>query len=121
MIKLTESQSLIEIESLRAQLEDAGIPCFIKNQHASTLAGEVPFAEVFPELWLARDDDFSHAKELLASWKDGSAYGHGWTCSRCKEHHTAQYTECWKCGAARDQPGTGTLAPELDQEKPDSI
>lgn len=120
VIKLMESQSLIEIESLRAQLEDAGISCFIKNQHASTLAGEVPFAEVFPELWLTRDEDFSQAKELLALWKDVSTHGHGWTCDNCKEKHSAQYTECWRCRAVRDQPDTGRALPagEPDQEQP---
>jgi hypothetical protein len=104
VIKLTESHSLVEIEALRAQLEDAGIQCLIKNQYASSLAGEVPFAEVFPELWLVQDEDLSQARELLDQWKDQDVQGHRWTCKNCGEGHGAQYTECWKCGATRDQP-----------------
>lgn len=50
MKKVLVSQNLVEIEVLKERLEQAGIPCTIKNQRSSSLAGEVPFAEVFPEL-----------------------------------------------------------------------
>ncbi|MFZ5877273.1 MAG: DUF2007 domain-containing protein [Nitrospirota bacterium] len=108
MVKLMVSQSLVEIEAIRSRLEDEGISCFIKNQHTSTLAGEVPFVEVFPELWLTRDDDLPKAQEVLGLWKNaGGARAPDWTCASCGERHGDQYTECWQCGAARDQPQTG--------------
>ena len=104
MVKVMVSQSLVEIEALKARLEEVGIPCLVKNQYTSSLAGEVPFAEVFPELWVTRDEDVSRAKELLQQWRDAeSAPGPAWTCRQCGERHDSQYTECWKCGAGRDQ------------------
>jgi hypothetical protein len=107
MVKFMVSQSLVEIEAVRSRLEDEGISCFIKNQHASSLAGEVPFSEVFPELWLAEDDDLPKAQELLTSWKNaGANRAPHWTCATCGERHEDQYTECWQCGSARDQPKT---------------
>ena len=42
------SQILVEAESLKEILEQAEISCTVKNQQGSSLAGEVPFAEVFP-------------------------------------------------------------------------
>ncbi len=48
MLKIFVSQILVEVESLKEILEQAGIPCTVKNQQGSSLAGEVPFAEVFP-------------------------------------------------------------------------
>ncbi len=65
MKKVFVSQNLVEIEMLKERLERAGIPCTIKNQYSSSLSGEVPFTEVFPELWVVRDIDNDQALELI--------------------------------------------------------
>ena len=102
MIKLFVSQSLVEVETRKDMLEQAGILCTVKNQQGSSLAGEVPFAEVFPELWVIRDEDYPKAKDLLEEWERGSASGgSAWTCSRCGEHHTGEFSTCWQCGQER--------------------
>jgi rubrerythrin len=102
MIKLFVSQSLIEVETRKEVLEQAGILCTVKNQQGSSLAGEVPFAEVFPELWVIHDEDYPKAKELLEEWTKGAtAGGSSWTCTRCGEHHTGKFSTCWKCGQDR--------------------
>jgi len=102
------SQSLVEVEALKARLEQASIPCFIKNRYSSMLAGDVPFAEVFPELWVINEEDGPRAKELLALWRERPAPGTpDWTCRRCGERHEAQFTSCWKCGAEREEPWSG--------------
>jgi rubrerythrin len=102
MVKILVSQSLIEIESLKSRLEQAGISCMVKNQYTATLAGEVPFAEVFPELWVENERDVEQAKELLAQWRTGrETIGTVWVCRTCGEEHGSQFTHCWKCGAAR--------------------
>lgn len=101
-MKIFVSQSLVEVEALKSRLEAEGIACFIKNQFTSSLAGEVPFAEVFPELWVARADDGRRAQALLEQWKrEGERPGPGWTCGRCGERHGGQFTTCWSCGAER--------------------
>ena len=48
MKKLYVSQSLIDVESRKELLDQAEIPCMVKNQRSAMLGGEVPFAEVFP-------------------------------------------------------------------------
>jgi len=107
-VKIFVSQNLAEVEALKSRIEDEGIPCFVKNQFTSSLAGEVPFAEVFPELWVVREEDGRRAKALLVQWKTESDNpGQGWTCGRCGERHEGQFTTCWKCGADRGQPWTG--------------
>ena len=50
MQKLFTSSMLVEVESLKEILEQEGIVCTVKNQQGSSLAGEVPFAEVFPTM-----------------------------------------------------------------------
>lgn len=102
MIKLFVSQSLVEVETRKVVLEQAGILCTVKNQQGSSLAGEVPFAEVFPELWVLRDEDYPKAKELLEDWTKGAgSQVSPWTCSKCGELHQGEFTTCWKCGNDR--------------------
>ncbi len=102
MRKLFVSPNLIEVESLKALLEQAGIRAWIKNQRGSSLAGEVPFAEVFPELWILDDADEADAREFLESWHTAApSESTGWTCSGCGEAHGKTFTACWKCGRDR--------------------
>ena len=102
MKKVFTSQDLVEVEMLKEGLEDAGIPCTIKNQRTAGLAGVVPFTEVFPELWVLNDEDYDRAKELLEVPKTGiDATQTAWTCSGCGETHSNEFMACWKCGWER--------------------
>ncbi len=95
MQKLFVSPMLVEIESLKDMLEQEGILCTIKNQQGSSLAGEVPFAEVFPELWVINDDDYPKAQDFLENWqKARPAKETAWTCSSCGESHEKDFTSC---------------------------
>jgi hypothetical protein len=93
------SQNLFEVEMRKEWLEQAGIRCMIKNQRISGLAGEIPFTETFPELWVIQNEDYDQARRvleeglvLLPSDKDT------WTCAGCGERHESQFGTCWKCG-----------------------
>tara|TARA_B100000315_G_scaffold258949_1_gene312902 strand:+ start:786 stop:1094 length:309 start_codon:yes stop_codon:yes gene_type:complete len=100
--KIFVSQSLIEVETLKEILEQAGILNTIKNQNTSMLAGEVPFAEVFPELWIIDDADYDYAKKLLDDWGNPTPSEKSeWTCAGCKETHSSAFTSCWNCGQDR--------------------
>ncbi|GJL53808.1 MAG: hypothetical protein NPIRA02_09400 [Nitrospirales bacterium] len=102
MRKLFVSQSLIEVESRKDMLDQEGILCTIKNQQGSSLAGEVPFAEVFPELWVINDGEYARAKAILDQWDDASPSETSiWICVGCSECHTGEFTTCWKCGRER--------------------
>ncbi|GKS59990.1 hypothetical protein YTPLAS18_35170 [Nitrospira sp.] len=102
MKKVFVSQLLVEVEALKEVLEGAGIRCMVKNRQGSSLAGEVPFAEVFPELWV-NDEDETAAAHILASQKESPPIeGRSWTCLGCGERHDASFTACWKCGRQRD-------------------
>jgi len=93
---------LVEVESLKEMLEQEGLLCTIKNQQGSSLAGEVPFAEVFPELWVVNDEDFPKAQEFLESWREAQpAETTAWTCPNCGETLEKDFTACWKCGKER--------------------
>ncbi|MDE0144940.1 MAG: DUF2007 domain-containing protein [Nitrospira sp.] len=102
MQKLFVSSNLVEVESLKDILDQAGIESWIKNQRGSSLAGEVPFAEVFPELWVLHDADYAAAQQFLENWRAAGPYeSTAWTCSRCGESHAKDFTSCWNCGCDR--------------------
>ena len=103
MKRLFVSQSLVEVESLKELLSTDGILCTMRNQQGSSLAGEVPFVEVFPELWVINDADFDRAKELLEEQGSGDEVeGPTWVCAGCGEKHVGLFTACWKCGHEND-------------------
>ena len=102
MQKLFISSILVEVELFKEVLEQEGILCMIKNQQGSALAGEVPFAEVFPELWVINDNDYSDAQEILENWEQVQhTTATDWTCSNCQETLEGDFTTCWKCGEDR--------------------
>lgn len=102
MKQIFVSQHLFEVEMRKEQLEQAGIQCMIKNQRSSGLAGEIPFTEVFPELWVVQDEEYDRARRLL---DDGlvalPSSQAGWICPGCDERHESQFATCWKCGLER--------------------
>jgi hypothetical protein len=102
MKKVFVSQNLVEVEMRKERLEQAGIRCMIKNQRSSGLAGEVPFTEVFPELWVIQDQNYDRARQLL---EDGPillpSNENCWTCAGCGERHEGQFVICWNCGQER--------------------
>ncbi len=104
MKKLYVSQSLIDVESRQELLDQAQLPCTIKNQRSAMLGGEVPFVEVFPELWVLNDEDWDSAKKLLDEWEMARPIETtGWTCVSCGEVHQKEFTTCWKCGNERKE------------------
>ncbi len=102
MKKLYVSQSLIDVESRKELMDQAEIPCMIKNQRSAMLGGEVPFVEVFPELWVLQDEDLEQAKTLLKDWEEAQPLEtSSWICGNCREVHQKEFTSCWKCNQER--------------------
>jgi hypothetical protein len=102
MKKVFVSQNLIEVEMRKEWLEQVGIRCMIKNQRSAGLAGEIPFVEIFPELWVIQDEDAYRARQVLDEGLDVlPSNQETWACTGCGEHHESQFAECWKCGHVR--------------------
>lgn len=122
MKKVFVSQNSVEVEMLKDRLERAGIPCTIKNQRSSCLAGEIPFTEVFPELWVLRDVDCDRALELVEEKSVFDEPSHaGWACAACGEHHDGQFGTCWKCGRERGPDSKAAQFPSPEPDSPDTL
>jgi hypothetical protein len=99
MKKLTTHASLITINHFKNLLAAEGIPSEIRNQHLGSIMGDMPFVEVWPELWVKNDLDYDRASQLI----DGSAFEESpsqpWRCRQCREENEGQFAACWNCGA----------------------
>ena len=102
MIRLYRARHLVEATHMRNLLDSAGIPTFLRNENMMRLAGEVPFDQCWPEVWLENPDDLARARQLLRELSSGRGPpAPAWTCERCNEWLEGQFTACWNCGAQR--------------------
>lgn len=98
MKKLTTSESLVTINHFKNLLASEGIPSRIKNEHLGSIVGEMPFVEVWPELWVVNDLDFDRAKQLIDAAISDESPRESWRCRKCGEENEGQFAACWNCG-----------------------
>ena len=101
MKKVTSADSLVTINHYKNILTSEGIAAFIRNEHLGGILGEMPFREVWPELWVENDLDYDRALQLIDS--DNIIHespASPWRCRICEVENEGQFSACWKCGAA---------------------
>lgn len=95
----TATQMSPDGDMVKSLLEEARIPCLVRNEHLSSAAGEMGFIPL--ELWILNDEDYPRAKEIIDDWENSEIEDHGsWVC-RCGETLEGQFSSCWKCGRER--------------------
>jgi len=99
MKKVTSVDSLVTINHYKNLLASEGIRAFIRNEHLGGILGEMPFQEVWPELWVENDLDYDRALQLIDSVTllDESP-SVGWRCAACGADNEGQFAACWQCG-----------------------
>lgn len=101
MYLLYSSLKLFEVHHLKNLLEAEGIRCQIRNELLSRLAGEIPFTECAPELWLLEERDLELARRIVTDFGSVTVAGPPWQCPNCGEALEGQFSACWHCGNAR--------------------
>lgn len=100
MKKVTSADSIITINHYKNVLTSEGIAAFVKNEHFGSIMGEVPFQEVWPELWVRNDLDLDRAKQLIAEQSSADdTPASPWRCANCNAENEGQFAACWQCGA----------------------
>lgn len=102
MIKVFEDFDIMLVGHYQSVLESHGIETFMKNQFGTSGAGELPFVEVIPQLWVLNESDAERAKTLIQEL-DGTSNlpMQAWDCPACGTAQEAAFTHCWKCSAQR--------------------
>lgn len=90
---------MIEANAIVFALEVNNIDAFIKNEFSQSLAGEVPFLEVLPEVWLLNESSIEQAKsvykETLTNFNIQPDMR--WQCQFCNEWNEQSFEICWQC------------------------
>lgn len=105
MIKVFEDFDITLVGYYQSVLEARGIETFLKNQFSTSGAGELPFIEVIPQIWVLDESVAEQAKELIADLEksDENKLATSWQCPQCGEPQEAAFTNCWKCSSARPE------------------
>ena len=100
MRRLYSAATLAEAYLVLHSLEHAGIAAHVLNQHAQSGLGDIPFAQAWPEVWIAFDRDIERARDIVAKYESASASAPPRHCASCAEENPATFERCWRCGAA---------------------
>ena len=114
MKKVFEYPTPLEVGLFDSILQSSGISTVIKNQNLSSLAGDVPFTTVFPELWVVDDNDYDQAVALLQSFQQerlAPSTASDWTCAHCGESVPGNFDTCWHCETPRFPDVAAAIAP----------
>ena len=108
MIKVFEDFDITLVGYYQSMLEGHGIETFLKNQFSTSGAGELPFVEVIPQIWVLDEKRAEQAKSLIEDLQASQIANPQlpWTCSKCGEPQEAAFTSCWNCSTARAEPET---------------
>ena len=103
MIKVFEDFDIMLVGHYQSVLESNGIDTFMKNQFGTSGAGELPFVEVVPQLWVLNDDDAGRARELIQELHVDESREplSAWECTECGTPQEPAFTHCWKCSSPR--------------------
>jgi hypothetical protein len=85
-------------------LEFHDIDAIVRNEGLMTIAGEVPFVECLPEVWVLNDLSYLLAEKLIKEIEDSPGVeGKDWYCRNCQESNLASYAICWNCQSSIDE------------------
>ena len=103
MKKVTAVDSIITINHYKNILTSEGIPSFIRNEHLGSIVGDLPFQDVWPQLWVENDLDYDRARQLIDTnqMMDESPKS-TWLCKSCNADNEGQFAACWNCETPQD-------------------
>lgn len=99
MVKVYSAQFIVLIENMKNVLKMHNIESYVTNQYLSSVSGEIPPYETWPQLWVA-EQDVAQAREIIRETEKESPESQEiLICPKCGEEVEGQFTECWNCGA----------------------
>ena len=95
----------VKVRQIKAMLDDANIPCFIKNEFIQGASGEIPPHETLPEIWLVDSQWRNKAEKMLDELEQDLANSSDaeWHCSACNESNDGQFMICWQCQSSKPE------------------
>lgn len=87
---------------LKDYLEEQGIVTVLLGDYLSGAAGDLP-ANIFPALWVVKDEQYNHARWLIEEFPGGrdEVNSMAWRCPVCGESVDPGFDICWNCTSPR--------------------
>jgi len=104
MKRVFSAETLPVVAHIKNLLEAEGIECVLKNENIGSVMGEVPFFEIWPEVWVRDDLDVERANAVIERHHNEAAVeGPRWACRHCGADNDPQFGACWQCSEPADQ------------------
>ncbi|MEJ2694554.1 MAG: DUF2007 domain-containing protein [Candidatus Thiodiazotropha sp.] len=102
MRKLYQAVDRVEAQMLKDYLQEQNITCALFGDLLSGATGELP-ANIFPELWVMKDEQYQRARWLIDEFKAAAndPAGESWRCPVCGEVVDPGFDLCWNCATPR--------------------
>lgn len=108
-----------EAHVICSYLETAGIAALVRGEFLTGGLGELPVDQC--QVWVVEEGEFARADALLRAYLRGDdAQTHaleGWRCPGCAEEIEGQFTDCWRCGAARPETRESALEIRIGDDR----
>lgn len=101
MKKIFTHADAVFLGLVKSTLEQQGVECLQKPEHLHGGLGEIPFTEVWPELWIVEDRDEALAGRIIKQLITMSDNKLPWRCPACGESNEPAFDMCWSCGNDR--------------------
>lgn len=102
MFRLGTAANLPAAHLLLHRLAAAGIEARVLNEHAQGGMGEIPFTQVYPEIWIMQQRDSARAREIIAAFERTPLSQDTIRCQVCAETNPSEFEICWHCGKPLD-------------------
>jgi hypothetical protein len=97
MKKVYAAANIPEAYLVRDLLINAGVESRILNEHASGALGDVPMESAYPQVWIERDHQEHHARQIIDRYESSRRDQRVRTCARCGESSPGPFDVCWNC------------------------
>jgi len=94
--KLFTANNILEAQLLDLMLRQDGVNSHVKNDSLQSGVGEIPFVEMWPEVWVLDDRHWVKATEILRQFRQARSTDE-WVCPHCKETNPGTFETCWSC------------------------
>ena len=112
MLKVFVAEHQAQAHLVEDLLRSNGVEAHVVGESLlNTIPGPSVIPGTAPEVWILNSEQASAAQELIRRFTAGESLpessGPSWQCPNCREVHESQFSECWKCGAAKPDPTSG--------------
>lgn len=100
MKQVYAAANVTEAYLVRDLLANAGIVSRIFNEHAMGALGDVPMGSAYPQVWIERDHQEHHARQVIDEYESRRRDDRVHVCLRCGESSPGPFDSCWNCSAS---------------------